>query len=301
MAGRTCAPRLLLASALLWLSARTWRACGSSWTTSRAAALPLCGSGHLASPNVWSIAYRRKHCGGTTLWKPRHGRTVLSAEPAEEASTDTAVTDAPFPVPDPFGPLYESRPEGGGDSTVIWLHSGGGSGAFSYLTVGPDFRQALPSTSFLFPTGTMRLPFPRWVSFGYDEVNAVMENTTALLDYGGLDIMDQSVEYVHALVSYEIARGVRPERIFLAGFSNGGAAAIAAGLSSKVRLGGILGLSTFLLGSVPAREHSVPVHLYHGDADPIVPVDWAYHTRSVLETAGVDASLKVYVGMWHSR
>lgn len=186
---------------------------------------------------------------------------------------------------------------------MIWLHCGGGNGAFASYTVGAELQRELPSTSFVFPTGRMELPFPRWVSFGYDETSVALEDPGSLSSFGGLPGMQESVEYVHSLVEREMSSGVLPERIILAGFSQGGSAALEAGLSSPARLGGVFGLSTFFIGAVPkqAATSSPPVHLFHGDADPVVPLAWAKHTEALLESSGVASSLRIYPGLWHTR
>jgi len=241
------------------------------------------------------------------LQRLRYISNNFKSKPYAAAAASTAVLPdalqrhAPFSVYKPFGQLFESRPESGTDSTVIWLHAGAGHGLVSLLAVGADFRHLLPSTAFLFPSGKMRLPFPRWISFGYAESLKTLQNTQDLLNYGELEGLAESVEYVHAIIDHEIARGIAPERIFLSGYSQGGALALAAGLSAKVRLGGILGLSTFLLGRAPAAAPQVPVHLFHGDADPIVPLSWAEHTQAELQASGVSVNLQVYPGLGHSR
>mmetsp|Transcript_10216 Transcript_10216/g.26332 ORF Transcript_10216/g.26332 Transcript_10216/m.26332 type:complete len:335 (+) Transcript_10216:49-1053(+) len=301
---------LLLASVSVWLRGKSWcihRGHSALFRAGLVLAEGACSANCFASgegqfrtrrlQHPRSLGHDASHCAS---WRPRSIRTNLAAAP-EPGAADKVRTLAPFLVPEPFGPLFESRPEDGGDSVVIWLHSGGGNGAFALYTVGAELRQGLPSTSFLFPTGPLRLPFPRWVNFGYDEVNVALDNTSSLVDFGGLEGMDESVKYVHALIEYELARGIQPGRVFLAGFSQGGALALEAGLASRARIGGIFGLSTFLLGSVPTGAQVVPVHLFHGDADPVVPLAWAEHTRTVLESAGVAASLRVYPGLWHSR
>jgi len=209
-----------------------------------------------------------------------------------------------FSAPEPYGQLFELRPDSGeGDSSVIWLHAGAGNGAFASSTVGAELQQELPSTSFVFPTGRMELPFPRWVSFGYDETNVALEDPSSLCNFDSLPGMQESVDYVHSLVDREMSSGVPPERIILAGFSQGGSAALEAGLSSPVRLGGICGLSTFFLGTVPkqATTSTPPVHLFHGDSDPVVPLAWAEHTEALLKSSGVATSLQIYPGLWHSR
>jgi phospholipase/carboxylesterase len=128
-----------------------------------------------------------------------------------------------------------------------------------------------------------------------------MKDPQALLEVGDMEKMDQSVKYVHDIIKYEISRGIDPQRIFLMGFSCGGAAALRAGLTAKVPLGGIIGLSTFFAGAVPDQMAHIPVHLYHGDTDCIVPASWAHHTHKVLQAAGVNTSLKTYPGLGHFR
>lgn len=53
--------------------------------------------------------------------------------------------------------------------------------------------------------------------------------------------------YVHSLIAAEIAKGIPSERIILGGFSQGGAMSILSGLTAPTRLGGVFGLSCYLL------------------------------------------------------
>src|SRR3546814_13724552 len=65
----------------------------------------------------------------------------------------------------------------------------------------------------------------------------------------------ESVEQVAALIEREIERGVPVSRIFLAGFSQGGAVLLAAGLRRSEPLAGLIALSTHVpIGSAPGRE-----------------------------------------------
>ena len=56
----------------------------------------------------------------------------------------------------------------------------------------------------------------------------------------------KSVGYVESLIAEEISGGIAPERIILGGFSQGGALALYTALTSKQKIGGIVGLSCWL-------------------------------------------------------
>src|SRR5690606_16736991 len=84
----------------------------------------------------------------------------------------------------------------------------------------------------------------------------------------------ESVAQVGALVDRELARGIPASRIFLAGFSQGGAITLAAGLRRSEPLAGLVGLSTYLpdaagaAGAVTAAARAQPLFMAHGTADP---------------------------------
>ena len=87
---------------------------------------------------------------------------------------------------------------------------------------------------------------------------------------------------------HEIERGVAASRIVLAGFSQGGAVALAAGLRFPERLAGILALSAYLpFPQTLAAERSaanadVPILMCHGRLDPVVHVTLGQEARDVL-------------------
>ena len=55
-----------------------------------------------------------------------------------------------------------------------------------------------------------------------------------------------SQSLVEELIAQEVARGIAPDNIFLAGFSQGGAIALHTALRQTAPLGGVLALSTYL-------------------------------------------------------
>lgn len=101
-----------------------------------------------------------------------------------------------------------------------------------------------------------------------------------------------SVAAVGALIRRELAAGIAPERIVLAGFSQGGAIVLHAGLTWPQRLGGILALSTYLAlpdeltQETTAAARMIPVFIGHGNDDPIAPFALAEATRERLQTLG---------------
>jgi phospholipase/carboxylesterase len=103
-----------------------------------------------------------------------------------------------------------------------------------------------------------------------------------------------------ALIEREVAAGLAPERIVLAGFSQGGAIALHTGLRYPRPLAGILALSTYL--PLPVRlddeaapaNASVPVLLAHGSHDPVVPLALAEQARALLTARGYPVEWRVY-------
>jgi dienelactone hydrolase len=93
---------------------------------------------------------------------------------------------------------------------------------------------------------------------------------------------------------------VDPERIGLLGFSLGAyLACSAAAIDSRIRavvefFGGLPKEMKFFM------RRLCPILILHGDADPTVPVEEAYHLQQVLERKGIPYELQVYPGEGHS-
>jgi predicted esterase len=112
----------------------------------------------------------------------------------------------------------------------------------------------------------------------------------------------RSQEYFHGLIQQEIDAGIPSERIILGGFSQGGAMSILSGLTATVKLGGIVGLSSWLLLSqsfkdlVPSSNinKATPVLMCHGDMDPMVRFPLAQDSEKILRDLGYDVTMKVY-------
>lgn len=112
----------------------------------------------------------------------------------------------------------------------------------------------------------------------------------------------RSQKYFHDLIQEEVNSGIPPERIVLGGFSQGGAMSLLAGLTCTSKLGGIVGLSSWLLLSKTFADlvkptdanRQTPVMMFHGDADPIVPFQRGKLSADLLKELGYDVTFKTY-------
>ena len=180
--------------------------------------------------------------------------------------------------------------------SVIWLHGLGADG-HDFAPIVPELvAQEWPGLRFVFPHAPVRpvtlnggMPMRAWYDIAGVDLTSRQDETG----------MRASIEAVQGLIARENARGVPDERIVLAGFSQGGAIALAGGLRHPRRLAGIIALSTYLpmQGSFEAERSAAnaatPIFWGHGTADPIVPLTRGVQSRDVLQGLG-------YAVEWHT-
>ncbi len=181
------------------------------------------------------------------------------------------------------------------ERAVIWLHGLGADG-HDFEPIVPELGLQL-AVRFVFPHAPER---PVSLNQGY--------RMRAWYDITGLDrraLQDevgirQSADQVEALIAREIARGIAAERIVLAGFSQGGAIALYAGLRRREPLAGVMALSTYLpLEQAFQHERAsgstaVPVFMAHGSADPVLHVSLGEHSRDLLQQLGYAVEWRAY-------
>lgn len=88
----------------------------------------------------------------------------------------------------------------------------------------------------------------------------------------------RSRAYFNSLIKEEINKGIKPSRIVLGGFSQGGCMSIFTGITQNQKLGGIFGLSCYLLlgpkiqGLIPENfpNKQTPFFIAHGTDDEVV-------------------------------
>jgi len=180
-------------------------------------------------------------------------------------------------------------------ATVIVLHGLGADGT-DFLSFADELDLAA--------VGPVRWVFPR------APVRAVTINgghrMRAWYDILGADLvrredeagLRESFAAVHTVLDREVARGVPAARIVLAGFSQGCAVTLGAGLRYRQRLAGLAGLSGYLpLADTTAAERGdanvlTPVFLAHGQRDGVVPLARGSASRDALKQLGMDVQ-------WH--
>ena len=157
------------------------------------------------------------------------------------------------------------------NASIIWLHGLGADGN-DFAPIVPELDlPAAYAVRFVFPSApsipvtiNRGMVMPAW----YD----IMElGDSRRIDQAGLRA---SADKVQALVRREIDQGVPSERILLAGFSQGGAVCLEAGLSFQDRVGGIIALSTYFPTAASVVVHpaqsGLPVLVCHGSMDPML-------------------------------
>lgn len=179
---------------------------------------------------------------------------------------------------------------------VIWLHGLGADGNDFAPIVPQLVDRAWPPLRFVFPHAPVRavtvnggMPMRAW----YD-IRGV-----ALADKQDEVGIRESIAQLDELIARESGRGIATERILVAGFSQGGAIALAGGVRHAEKLAGIAALSTYLpLDAMTAAERStantgLPIFMGHGSFDPVVPQALGLASRDALAALG-------YRVAWHS-
>ena len=168
-------------------------------------------------------------------------------------------------------PSLEIDARGKAAGTIIWLHGLGANGH--------DFEPIVPhlglsGVRFVFPHAPVR---PVTINGGF--VMPAWYDILAMGTQGGEngDDVRESAAQIEDLIAREAARGVPSERIVLAGFSQGGAMALFAGLRHAHPLRGIMVLSGYEVLSrardeVGAANRETPLLFCHGTHDPMVDV-----------------------------
>jgi len=179
---------------------------------------------------------------------------------------------------------------------IIWLHVLGADGH--------DFEPLIPQLG-LVDTPGVRVVLPhaprRAVTINSGMVMPAWYDIRAA-DFSRAEDSEgicQSERQLHVLIRREVDNGIPPERIVLAGFSQGGAIVLHTGLRYPQPLAGILALSCYLpmadtlATEATAANSDLPIMMAHGMQDPVVPVMLALQSRDRLEQLGYSVS-------WHS-
>lgn len=194
-------------------------------------------------------------------------------------------------------PYIETNPVSEIKATVIWLHGLGDSG-HGFAPIVPELR--LPDAlgvRFVFPHAPER---PVTINGGM-RMRAWYDIKSMDFDKrADLSGVRESAQQVEQLIEAEISNGVPPEKIILAGFSQGGVIALHLGPRFSKSLGGIMGLSTYmcqpelLAGEAHPANKQTPVFMAHGEMDDVVPIAMGKAAYETLTTNQYNVSWQSY-------
>ncbi len=197
-------------------------------------------------------------------------------------------------------PCVEVEPHNPADAAVIWLHGLGADG-HDFEPIVPELR--LPDNAairFVFPhapsmpvTINNGMVMPAW----YDILDMSMDKQ---VDEKQLLVSSQAIS---ALIDREIARGIDSKRIVIAGFSQGGAVGYQTALAYPKPLAGLIAMSAYFATNesiVSSKENkSLPIQIYHGTMDPVVPEALGKIAYEALKTLDFNVNHQTY-SMQHS-
>jgi phospholipase/carboxylesterase len=186
---------------------------------------------------------------------------------------------------------------------VIWLHGLGADGSDFVPVIDELGLPEAAGVRFIFP----HAPYRAVTCNGGYEMRAwydiiSLEPTNREIDVAGLL---ESRATVRQLIAREIERGIPAERIFLAGFSQGGAVAYLTALTHDQTLAGLIALSTYIpapelqIAEATAANRQLPIYAAHGIHDDVVSLELGKKAKALLEANGYQVAWETYA-MPHS-
>jgi phospholipase/carboxylesterase len=193
------------------------------------------------------------------------------------------------------GPGFAPLSGGKAAYLVVLLHGVGANGN-ALISLARAWRKILPKAEFIAPNA----PFPcdcapearQWFSMqdrAPEKLLAGLREAGAILD-----------RFFDDLVA---SRQLDDARLALAGFSQGAATALYAGLRRQTQIAGIVAFSGALPGAEGLQSDirsKPPVLLVHGVADNAVPFQSMANAKATLEAAGVPVTAVARPGLGHA-
>ncbi|TWC16999.1 MULTISPECIES: alpha/beta hydrolase [unclassified Pseudomonas] len=188
------------------------------------------------------------------------------------------------------------EPNSTADACVIWLH-GLGADRYDFLSVAEMLQQSLQTMRFVLPQAPTQ---PVTINGGYAmpswyDIRAL--SPARAIDEQQLEV---SAKRVMDLIENQRTSGIDASRIFLAGFSQGGAVVYhTAFVKWQGPLGGVIALSTYAptFGDelqLSASQQRIPVLALHGQYDEVVLNPMGRTAKEYLKQHGVTVTWQEY-------
>jgi len=185
---------------------------------------------------------------------------------------------------------YEHPPKDGQAKQLILLLHGLGSNGKDLISLAPYWAPAVPDALFVSPDAP----------FACDMVPAGYPDSYQWFSLQSRDPKDMlegariAAPILEGFIKEQLeAHNIPADQCVLVGFSQGTMMSLSVAPFFEKKLAGVLGYSGALLWDEDkdaAKAHKLPVHLVHGEADDVVPVE-AYHmARQKLEAEGFKVS-----------
>ena len=193
--------------------------------------------------------------------------------------------------------MTDLHPEGARHA-VIWLHGLGDSGAgLAPLVEALALPADLP-VRHLLPDAPER---PITINMGYRMRGWYdIKSFEDPADRAVASHVHESSTRIAALLDRLVTEGFAPERIVLAGFSQGGVIASFTALRHPVPLAGLLCMSTYLAapntlpGEMSEAARALPICYMHGIYDDVVNLSMGWDAKNRLEAVGLSPEWHEY-------
>ena len=182
------------------------------------------------------------------------------------------------------------------DACVIWLH-GLGADRYDFLPVAEALQEKLLTTRFVLPQAPTRAVT---INGGYEMPSWYDIKAMSPARSISLEELEASTTMVTDLIEEQKRTGIDASRIFLAGFSQGGAVVFhTAFLKWQGPLGGVIALSTYAptFGDelqLSASQQRIPALCLHGQYDDVVQNAMGRSAYEHLKSRGVTVTWQEY-------
>ncbi len=189
---------------------------------------------------------------------------------------------------------YTIEPSKPAKTCVIWLHGLGANGENMRGVVEalPEINMAIRHVLVDAPirpvTVNNRIPMRAW----YDLTGFTLE------DRDDREGILESESALSEIITAQMQQGFQAQRIYLGGFSQGGAMALFTAMRTQYPLGGVLALSSYLplqQECVASTNQSLPIFIAAGLSDQVVVPIWTKSSYEFVKKQGFsDIEYKEY-------
>ena len=173
---------------------------------------------------------------------------------------------------------------------LVLVHGYGADGQ-DLIGLASHWQGLLPSVAFAAPNAPMRIPGgPGYQWFPITRIDPHEMKK-------GVEMAGPALD---AYLDAELARlGLGPDRLILAGFSQGTMLSLHLGCRRAVKPAAIVGFSGLLPGPPPPDQAIPPILLTHGDSDTVIPPQAMFLAATQLGVAGAAVQWHLARGMGH--